>query len=478
MILHNGFAAAGGAGFVFENNGAAVEGVVYSSGDSTLSGSVHGSGGLTTFGPGSLSLISNNDFTGGLTINQGTVRVRHVGALNAANPNAVVINGTGTLDLYQTSVTVAGLSGDGTVTNTQGGTLSIYTLTVDATADQTFAGALRNQFGRGQLGLTKTGPAALTLTGTYGYVGPTTVSAGTLNANFAVSEAWAQRRDFSIATGATLNVGGQLFAGNIDGDGTMTVNTGGVVTARRVRQDELAVTGAGSLTMMEGIPTRPADVSRVRELSVSPTARLNLNNNALIVDYDAGADSPLAEVAGAVALGHGAGGTWDGPGISSGSAATSGGLTSLAVAEAADVLGLSGEQTGTFWHQIVDASAVLIHYTYGGDATMDGKINIDDYGQIDFNIASPTPALGWFNGDFNYDGKIDIDDYGIVDFNVTQQTGTFPGASGVLAATPRVARLAEDLTAVPEPNVAILGLAGGAAALRRRRDRISPSREG
>jgi hypothetical protein len=25
---------------------------------------------------------------------------------------------------------------------------------------------------------------------------------------------------------------------------------------------------------------------------------------------------------------------------------------------------------------------------------------------------------GWFNGDFNYDGKVNVDDYGIIDFNV------------------------------------------------------------
>ena len=59
--------------------------------------------------------------------------------------------------------------------------------------------------------------------------------------------------------------------------------------------------------------------------------------------------------------------------------------------------------------------------TWGGDANLDGKINIDDYGQIDFNVSSSGSVFGWYNGDFNYDGKINIDDYGIIDFNVGAQ---------------------------------------------------------
>ena len=51
--------------------------------------------------------------------------------------------------------------------------------------------------------------------------------------------------------------------------------------------------------------------------------------------------------------------------------------------------------------------------TWGGDANLDGKINIDDYGQIDFNVGSGGLVFGWFNGDFNYDGVIDATDYGI-----------------------------------------------------------------
>ena len=59
----------------------------------------------------------------------------------------------------------------------------------------------------------------------------------------------------------------------------------------------------------------------------------------------------------------------------------------------------------------------LLMFSWGGDANLDGKINIDDYGQIDFNVGSSGSVFGWSNGDFNYDGKIDLDDYGIIDFD-------------------------------------------------------------
>jgi hypothetical protein len=78
-------------------------------------------------------------------------------------------------------------------------------------------------------------------------------------------------------------------------------------------------------------------------------------------------------------------------------------------------------------------------YTYGGDANLDGKITISDYGAIDFNIGIPG-ATGWSNGDFNYDGQITISDYGIIDFNIGIQGPPLGGVPNPAA-----------LSAVPEP---------------------------
>jgi len=91
--------------------------------------------------------------------------------------------------------------------------------------------------------------------------------------------------------------------------------------------------------------------------------------------------------------------------------------TSIGVATAQQAKGLaSASATGVWGGQTVTGSDTLVMYTYGGDANLDGKINVDDYGHIDTSIG--IGLNGWFNGDFNFDGKINVDDYGIIDFNI------------------------------------------------------------
>jgi hypothetical protein len=101
-------------------------------------------------------------------------------------------------------------------------------------------------------------------------------------------------------------------------------------------------------------------------------------------------------------------------------------------------------------------------YTYGGDANLDGKINIDDYVRIDTGIASG--LTGWSNGDFNYDGKVNIDDYTtVIDANIGNQNGVFPTTGG----------MTDGAVAVPEPSILTLILAP-TWPLRGRRMRRAP----
>jgi hypothetical protein len=83
---------------------------------------------------------------------------------------------------------------------------------------------------------------------------------------------------------------------------------------------------------------------------------------------------------------------------------------------------------GSFAGHSVDATAVIVKFTYAGDANLDGKINVDDYGRIDLNVNVPGVA-GWFNGDFNGDGKVNVDDYGIIDLNIGVQGAPIVGAA-------------------------------------------------
>ena len=103
-------------------------------------------------------------------------------------------------------------------------------------------------------------------------------------------------------------------------------------------------------------------------------------------------------------------------------------------------------------------------YTYGGDANLDGKINVDDYGHIDSSVVLPGVS-GWFNGDFNYDGKINVDDYGIIDSNVPIQGAPFPTGGGTSMPLSAV-------SSVPEPaTLSLLILAGAGLVTRRGRRR-------
>jgi GH43 family beta-xylosidase len=168
----------------------------------------------------------------------------------------------------------------------------------------------------------------------------------------------------------------------------------------------------GALNLSAGanvaLDSGKALVLRASALSIDPGATLELSDNDFLLDYTGA--SPL--------------GTWTGSAYSGVSGLIqSGRLTSsadthnttLAVAEASDIFGISGTQTALWDGQTIDSTALLIKYTYAGDANLDGRINIDDYGRIDANVGRSGSVFGWYNGDFNFDGKINIDDYGLID---------------------------------------------------------------
>ena len=97
------------------------------------------------------------------------------------------------------------------------------------------------------------------------------------------------------------------------------------------------------------------------------------------------------------------------------------GLTTLGVTEASDLLGLTGTQTQIWNGHTLDATSVIVKYSYVGDANFDGVIDGADYGAIDNWVQFPG-TWGYSNGDFNYDGVIDGADYGLID-NAVQLQG-------------------------------------------------------
>jgi hypothetical protein len=188
---------------------------------------------------------------------------------------------------------------------------------------------------------------------------------------------------------------------------------------------------------------------KVAGINIAAGGRLDLTDNTLIV---AGGD--VEALTTLVQSGRN-GGAWNGAGgIVTSTADALAGLTSLGVATAAR----TGYAGGTFRGISMSADDVLVMYTYGGDANLDGFISGDDYSAIDF-ASGVAGASGWANGDFNYDGFISGDDYSVIDFNLVAQG--VPFATGPDSVAP--------VTAVPEPAATGMALVGALLVASRRR---------
>jgi hypothetical protein len=149
-------------------------------------------------------------------------------------------------------------------------------------------------------------------------------------------------------------------------------------------------------------------------------ALLDLTDQDMIINYTGG--SPIGSWNGSAYTGI-TGllqsaynfGAWDGStGIRTSMPDAANGLTTLAIGEASDALFISGTETALWNGQTVDATSVLVKYTYAGDLTFDGVVDAADYGVIDNYYQFPGTS-GYANGDFTYDGIIDAADYGSID---------------------------------------------------------------
>jgi hypothetical protein len=235
------------------------------------------------------------------------------------------------------------------------------------------------------------------------------------------------------------------------------------LTATYIRQGTLSLAGTAAIR-----PNRTASgVSRVNTLAITGPGKFDLGDNKLIVTgMPAGTwnGSAYTGVTALVASGRNGGAMplWDGTSgvITTQADAVNSNFTSIGVAKASDVRLNTASETTLWAGQTITGTDVLVMYTYGGDANLDGKINIDDY--IKIGTGRAAGLSGWSNGDFNYDGKINIDDYVIIDGNIGNQNGfVFPTASGI----------GGSVVAVPEPaGLLVLLTAAGLLKRTRRRD--------
>ncbi|MDE2307863.1 MAG: autotransporter-associated beta strand repeat-containing protein [Xanthomonadaceae bacterium] len=217
QFASNGYTLAGGTLTLVGNGAAPIvrvgDGSAAGAGyTATISNVIAGSAGLRKTDLGTLVLTGANSYTGGTTIDGGTLSVAADGNLGAAG-------GTLTLDGGTLQVTGSAFHATtrGITLGSAGGGFDI----ADAGNTFTVAQALA-----GSGSLDKQGSGTLVLTGANTYTGSTTISAGTLQGDTTSLQG-------NIADNAALvfeQNGAGTFAGTISGSGSVTQGGTGVLT--------------------------------------------------------------------------------------------------------------------------------------------------------------------------------------------------------------------------------------------------------
>lgn len=257
-------------------------------------------------------------------------------------------------------------------------------------------------------GYTLAGPASLTLQ-THAAVAKVNAVVG--NHRIDVPVLTAMPTLFTVSPGATLTL-----SGGLDGAaGSSLTKTGtGTLAAKFVRADMVAIDGGAVRIEPSPIANAPSGASVIQSLTfvgsaAAPTTSLDLSNNALVIDY--ATTSPMDDVRQLLLAG-----TTAGKGIIS-----SLGSASLRIGYAeASVVRPGG---GAFAGQTVDATAVVLAFTYAGDGNLDGSVNLDDFTALAGAFGSSNAS--WTQGDFDYNASVDLNDFTTLAANFGN---TFPAA--------------------------------------------------
>ena len=159
-----------------------------------------------------------------------------------------------------------------------------------------------------------------------------------------------------------------------------------------------------------------------------------LANNDLILT-----STPLSSVQGYLATGFG-NGSWNGNGLTSSIAQAIAGNAGITQKTAIGYATAASVNLTSFDGLAVNPTDVLVRYTYGGDANLDGTVNALDFNALATNFGQAGHAL-LVQGDFNYDGHVNSSDFVLLSKNFGV---TLPATDLSLG------------TAVPEPSFGAL----------------------
>jgi hypothetical protein len=251
------------------------------------------------------------------------------------------------------------------------------------------------------------------------------------------------------SAGSNLTLNGAVTATTT----SLTKAGAGTLTVNQFRAAGLTINSGKVVVASDSTPDTPVVGSLSIAGGTTPTATLDLTNNAAVIDYTGA--TPVATVRQQILAGRGGpsfGAPWNGPGITSSTVATINATDSESRSVAyADNATLPLGPYANFRGQAVDGTSVLLVHTRTGDATLDGVVNDDDVTIISATYAPGVPQPEWALGDFDYNGFVDDDDVTLL--------GAFYDPSAPPLLTPPAAAPAA-VTAVPEPGgIALLASA-------------------
>ena len=182
-----------------------------------------GSGTLTIEDPSVNGGGLANNYSGGTTLTQGTIKTYYA---NALGTGVLTMSPTTTLDL-QAALNVRGLDGTGGTATTSAASSQTLTLLPATTA--LFAGVIQDGSGSALMNVQVNGPGTQTLTGSSTYTGVTTLSGGTLSIPVLASGGIASPlgKSTSDASNLVFNGGTLYYTGpNVSIDRGFTANGG------------------------------------------------------------------------------------------------------------------------------------------------------------------------------------------------------------------------------------------------------------
>lgn len=458
----------------------------------TLSGVISSTttGAIAKSGAGDLVLAgsSANTYTGLTRLYGGKIIIEKDGALGATSAHTFVLSNTATTIAFRSSSSLnyaaqeyihtdgTGAAGFAQVDNLGGNNTFAGSIAISGPSNVgsigvtagslTISGGLYSRSGASTRTINKTGPGTLTLTGDSALPSASSLAVPLVASSLNVTGGTVDLRSpvataanvpglsaYTVASGATLlNTAGTLADSSVAVDGTFRQGDA------RLQNVGLTV-NAGGLAKLEASGVA---ASLLGSLVLNGSGKLDITSNDLAIDYSG---ASIADGIRQKLLSGRAAGAWNGAGIMSSAAAGDGQLRTAIGYGEASVLGVSS-WSGT----AVDATTVLLKYTWYGDANMNGKVDADDYALLDRGLAKG--LAGWVNGDFNYDNTVNSADYLLIDRVFAQQSGTLsPELLAQREAQFGTGYVAELLVSVPEPSLASLLVPALWPLMRRRRVR-------